>query len=96
MPQCIKRFNNSKIKNWVTQFLKNEEAITKYMPEFKNMDIRQKLKFIRFEIFEGDIFDASSSKSQKKIVLYIKNPMDNKDGRTLPFDIVEFKSLASM
>jgi len=96
MPQCIKRFDNSKIKNWVTQFLKNDVNITKYTPELRNMDIRQKLKYVRFEIFEIDIFNIKTVSSKKHVVLYVKNPFNDKDGRILSFDINEFETLANM
>ncbi|WP_372996745.1 B12-binding domain-containing radical SAM protein [Lutispora sp.] len=92
MPSCIKRYDHSKIKNSVNNFLKNEEIINNYMPELKSMDLRQKLKYIRFEVFDVDIID--SMQEGKHIVFNIKDPTENVCNRFLSFDIDEFLKLS--
>lgn len=92
MPSCIKRYDHSKIKNSVNNFLKNEEIINNYMPELKSMDLRQKLKYIRFEVFDVDIID--SMQEGKHIVFNIKDPTENVGNRFLSFDIDEFLKLS--
>lgn len=92
MPGCIKRFDHSGIKNSVNNFLKNEENISNYMPELKNMDVRQKLKYIRFEIFDIDIL--GNMENEKHVVFHIKNTENNVPDRLISFSINEFLKLS--
>lgn len=92
MPDSIKRSDHLNIKNLVNKFLKNEENISYYMPELTNMDIRQKLKYIRFEIFDIDIL--GELKNEKCIVFQIKNPDGNSSDKFISFNIDEFMKLS--
>jgi len=93
MPSCIKRYDHSEIKNSVNSFLKNEDIISSYMPELKSMDIRQKMKYLRFEVFDVDVLD--NLQEGKNIVFYIKNPITNDDNRFISFDLNEFFKLST-
>ena len=92
MPSCIIRYDHSEIKNAVNNFLKNEELIENYMPELKSMDVRQKMKYVRFEVFYVDVI--GSLEEGKHIVFNIKNPMDNTENRLISFDLNEFLKLS--
>lgn len=92
MPSCIKRHDHSKIKNAVNSFLKKEDNIERFAPELKNMDVRQKLKYLRFELFDIDIL--GNQKEGEHIVLLIINPNHNEEKRSISFNIDEFIKLS--
>ncbi|SHI61848.1 Radical SAM superfamily enzyme YgiQ, UPF0313 family [Lutispora thermophila DSM 19022] len=92
MPSFIKRYDHSQIKNTVSSFLKKDFNIDRFIPELKNMDIRQKLKYLKFEIFDIDVL--GDLKEGRYIVLLIKNPKSDEEKRAVSFDLDEFIELS--
>ncbi|MCQ1528151.1 B12-binding domain-containing radical SAM protein [Lutispora saccharofermentans] len=92
MPACIQRFNSAAIKGRVTSFLKNEENIASHMPELISMDVRQKLKYIRFEIFDADMLGGLNQ--GKHILFSIKDPKGSAEDRLMSFPLDEFMKIS--
>lgn len=88
MPKCIHRFDHSTIKISVNSFLKSEKNINNYFPELQFMDVRQKLKYIRFEVFEIDIL--GDLRQGRHILFSTKNPKDNIEERLISFHMNKF------
>lgn len=93
MPACIHRFNSAAIKGQVSSFLKNEKNIASHMPELISMDVKQKLKYIRFEIFDADMLGGLEQ--GKHILFSIKDPKGGAEERLMSFPLDEFVKIST-
>ncbi|MCX7709952.1 MAG: B12-binding domain-containing radical SAM protein [Clostridia bacterium] len=69
LPDGIERNLAAGFKEMCFEFLKSEENIKKYLPDFCGMPAKQIFKQVHFEIFRYDVLQEKNSKEQKDRIL---------------------------
>ncbi len=87
IPSIIKRYNHAIIKEVVHYFIKTSLDILKFANSFINIDAKNILKYVSFEVFFINI--AYKDKApEKTLMFFLKSEQGNYKSMTIPLDSI--------